>query len=385
MLAPAVGLAILALGLCLALVLDKLWLDAARSELQTAAEAGALAAAGRLADDDCINPAVEPSTICANARLAAATAAAQNPVGGRSLLLDTSIGGDVRLGKLARNSLDGGVQFLETENYPTSVAVLANRTRAIGNPVARFFSGLTGSTESAAVLVEATVNNRILGVRPISGGPVPALPLAVLEVDPTGNRADTWVAQIESGLGADRYRFNPETKQVEEGPDGLPEIELHFLPPGGRPDEANAQLVDLGTRLNEEYLARQTVVGWTDIDLADLDGELRTDGQPLKLAASARLYDRVAEELHALLGQKRIILLYDGYAATGGELGEITVSRLVSGRVMALGQAEDGSPVIVLQAAVVATRTALVLDPDGTAHDDTEFTNPYVYKISLTQ
>jgi hypothetical protein len=157
------------------------------------------------------------------------------------------------------------------------------------------------------------------------------------------------------------------------------------MPPGGKPDEANVQLVDLGTRLNEEYVARQTALGWTDADLADLDGELRTDGEPLRLAAGARLFDRIADELQSLIGQKRIVLLYNGYTATGGELGEVTLSRLVSGRIMAIAQGADGSPVIVLQAAVVATRTALVLDPDGTAHDDTEFTNPYVYKISLTQ
>lgn len=385
-LAPAVGVAILAIGLCLALLLDRLWLDAARSELQTAAEAAALAAAGRLADDDTINASIEPESISDAARQAAAIAAAENPVGGHSLQLDVSPGGDVRLGKISRGELTGAVQMLETDYFPTSVAVLARRTRAIGNPVARLFSKMTGSaSESASVLVEATVNNRVLGVRPVPGGAVPAWPLAILEADPTGRRQDTWVDQIENGLGPDQYLFNSATGKVEEGEDGLPEIALHFLPPGGKADDANVQFVDLQTGFDDDVLKQQIQRGWTAADLAEWDGEFVTFNNELQLPSNARLTSPVSLVWNSLIGQKRIVLLYDGLESSGSESGRVTISRLVSGRVMAVKQAEDGSPVVILQAAVVATRMALVFDPDGTAHDADEFANPYVYKISLTQ
>lgn len=378
------AVAILAVGCCLALVLDKLWLDAARGELQTATEAAALAAAGRLAEDERINLTVEPQLLTNAARDAAVAAAARNTVAGTPVTLNADFGGDVAFGQHVTNPDNGEVGFEETELLPTTVRVHAARTRQLGNPVARLLGGLVGQTGGDAIgNAEASLSNLIAGVRPFEGGNAPALPLAIYEFDPSGERTDTWVTQIEQGGGSDHFAFDYETKTVRSGADGLHEMKLHPMPAGGQPQDANFQLLNIGNGFDEEQLARQTRTGWTIGDLADFGGEFRLDDGDHSLAASAVIYEPTIEALQDIIGQKRLALLYQSYQPGSGDLGRLSPSRFVAVRVLAIEYA-DGQPVIVVQPTVLATRTALppshALSPDEAA----DLANAYVYKISLT-
>lgn len=382
---PAIASVILVIGCCLALVLDRLWLDAARSELRNAAEAAALAAAGRLADDERINPAIAPAVLANAARQAASETAAGNLVAGTPLALDPSAAGPVQLGRLVLHAESGEWRFLQTDYLPTSVQIAAARTRELGNPVARLFGSLTGhEAGDAASNVGASLSNQVIGLRPFTGGPAPLLPIAILEVDPTGERKDTWVNQIESGAGGDRYRFDRATNRVVEEPDGLPEITLHAMPTGGKPDEANLQLIDLGSGLIEDQLVRQMQTGLLETDLAPWGGELLLDRPGQRLESSARIFEPTEAELLKLIGQKRLFLLYDTYQAGQADLGTLRPTRLVAGRIMSIDRGEGGIPLVVVQPTVLATRTALLADGFASSGDDTAG-NPYVYKISLTR
>src|SRR5262245_51018624 len=79
---PAVAIALLIAMCGLALILDRLWLDAADLELTTAAEAAALGAASALANDDLLRINADPELRQDDARNAAAWIASQNTVAG---------------------------------------------------------------------------------------------------------------------------------------------------------------------------------------------------------------------------------------------------------------------------------------------------------------
>lgn len=367
-------------------MLDRLWLDAARGELRTAVEAAALAAAGRLAEDERINTAVEPEWLAEAARQAAVEAAAGNLVAGQPVLLDPAPGGHVHLGRYVLHAESGLYRFLETEYLPTAVRVEAARSRAVGNPVARLFSTLSGP-EGGEAFASATVvlSNTIVGLRPWEGVPVPAWPLAVYERDPAGERRDTWEAAIEYGQGPDRYAFDRDTNSVHQGGDGLPEITLHFRAPGDQPEDANVRIINVGSGWASDELVRQIRHGWSVSDLSELGGELRVDVGSLSLECTAEIDAPTAGALAEMIGQKRVVLLYSAHTPRKGSLGEAVISRLAVGRIMAVETTPSGAVTLVMQPAVLATRTALLADGGPPAVGDDEAGNPYLYKMSLTQ
>ncbi len=378
-LVPVIAAAILAAGACLALVLDRLWLDAARSELTTAAEAAALAGAARLAGDERLNPAVDEEVLAIAARDRAIETAALNRIAGRPVQLEAER--DLRLGHLSENPLTGEALFMETDYLPTHIAVVAQQSRGVGNPVARLFAEVSGrSLAKAKVLVEAGLDDRVVALRPPTGGAVPAWPLAVLEVDHSGKRSDTWVLQVEQGQGPDEYRFDEISRKVVAEPDGLSELRLIAAEGDGPESKANRCLIDVGTGLAPEELLTQLERGWTEEHLEGLGGQVWID-QPFELNATTEVDPLFEEQLPGLIGQKRIVLLYDSPSPETG--GRVRISRVAAARLMAIESDARGRAVYVLQPAVVATRSA-VIDPElpVRAGDDGL---TYVFRISLTR
>ena len=403
---PAVALAMLVTMCGLALILDRLWLDAADLELTTAAEIAALQAASELATDDLFKPPVDPEARLDEARQAAAWIASQNVVAGDPVILDPEPEGDIRLGRLVLDDQTGLVRFEESSDNPTTAVVTALRTRRTSNPVALFVSGATGiASGDLATRVEATVDNRVRAVRPCEGTPVPALPLAIWKRDPSGRRLDTWENQIEARKGLDQFGYDSITHSVTSGPDGIPEIVLRCQSAGQSAVNANLLVVDLGTGLKDDGLKRQYLSGWTVDDLASLGGEmpLLPSGLSLNASAEFRATDRGA--LQTLLGEPRICLLFDAAAPTDGNdsLLKATCVRLVAIRILDIRDQGNGLCEIVAQPCVVKTKTA-VLDvtnpystdsvqpvspytasPASQSSANASTGNPYIYKLQLSQ
>lgn len=382
---PALAISLLVVGSCLALVLDSLWLKMARRELQTAADAAVLAAAGELASDELLKVDPDRELLALRARKVAANVAALNRAAGKQVFVDPLIGEDVRLGRITQHE-NGTAVFLETDQNPTAVVLLAHCGRAQGNPVSLFFPHLTGEpTGDVTCRAEASINNQVYGVRPLDNAPVPALPLAILESHSDPRRLETWALQIEARRGQDRYRFNAETGEVERGQDGIPEIVLHSTPPGSEEEEeqrGNVQIVDLGTNLQLQQVQRQITHGWSWRDLQDLGTELRLDQGPVQLRSSERIENTLNHSLQEMIGKSRIVLLYSA-TGPGGPNGVTSaeISRLVAGRIMDVKSGQQTLE-MVLQPAVINTRLALVNeDPFASS---TQFQNQYIRRLSLT-
>lgn len=393
---PAIAFAILIVGMALALVVDRLWLDAARVELTAATEAAALAAANRMADDELLRPTADLSVLLDNARQKAAEVAASNYVAGSPLELDTNEDGDIRFGRIVTDKDTGRGRFLEIDYRPTSVVVFGGRTQKFGNPIALFFRQLTGQGSGDLLAsAEATIDNRIAGVRPYEGANTPAVPLALLDRHPDPRRTDTWTLQIDGHLGTDSYGYNELTKEVTTGPDGIPEFLVYGAKQNAKEDDvekANCHLIDIGTGLNPGELSRQFSKGWTAEDLAAFDGEFRTDGPPEVLDSNAILTESNLADLEDAIGQARICVLYELPRSQGGPgQAKLTTTRLVAVRILTVRQASGKAVEILVQPAVVTTRTAVLSAEAGaagqwSADPDVQYdTNPYIYKLFLTQ
>lgn len=366
-----------------ALILDYLWLSSAAVELTTAAEASALAAAQALASEDRLRPQADPQELVQRALSAAVLVAAQNRVAGEPVALDPA--SDIRLGRYVTTS-EQSQQFLETDHAPTHVQVLAQRTRERGHPLGLFLSRWTGvPSGDVAVQVEAGCDHRVVGLRPFAGAPVPALPLAIWREDPTGQRQDTWRAAIEERRGRDEFAFDPDTRQVLQQPDGLTELTLRSRPRSGTNERVNLLVVDVGSEFDDERLTRQFATGWLPDDLAPWGGTLRLGPATAEnstpeytLPASPDLRSTDRELLERQLGVPRIAWLYSTWQpGRRSALGRANCVSWVALRVMAVRDLPDGSAELVVQPAVLTTRTALT-DPAAPEH-------AYLCRLTLTR
>lgn len=380
---PALGVAMVVVGGCLAMVFDRLWQDAAEIELQTAAEAAALAAAHRLVDDETLHPDADWPRLLEQARIAAADVAGRNRVGGEPLRLsDSADSSDIQFGRFVVN--DAGEElFVETPESPRTVRVWASQGRGSANPVGLLVRDLTGAGRDMTFEAAADLDNRVVGVRPYDEFVAPGLPLAVLDRDPAGARSDTWSAAIELRKGGDAYSYDAIHHRVDDQPDGLPELTVRSADLRASVQEVlqvNLQMIDVGAGLSDGVLVEQIEEGWGVDDLVSRGGELRFDGRPEQLPASVHVQTAPAEALQQVLGEARLCLLFDAFVPTGGGRTTTRVSRLVGVRIMAARVVEPGEVELVLQPAVVATRTAIVSSLDGDLD-----ANPYVYKVYVSR
>ncbi len=442
-LAPAALIALVVVLAAAALVIDRQWLDSTQIELTNASEAAALAGARALATDELLHAELDEARLINAARSAALRIARENRIAGEPVMLDPAANGDVRIGRLIQNEA-GLTVFLETSHKPTSVVVNAEHSRERNNPVVRFFDGWTSNRGAdVAARTEATVDNHVVGFRPLDGQPVPALPLAILRTC-NDERTPTWQRDIERRLGSDRFGIDPVTGSVIAQPDGIPEIILcdAGVPPTGVTGDAdrdpkaassedtssakdsidsdestsssdsqaadgesadgesadgesadgatpaqrirNAYAFVLNPRASTADIARQFRNGWTAEDLPSGVDVLRTDRGPLTMTTLDSLGGAMADALCDAVGQQRIVFLFDK-VTTGHGADQVACVSVVAGRVMSCNPSSREGCEIVFQPTVLTTRTAVLARETVTQGPPDQFANRYTYKLQLTQ
>ena len=407
---PALALALIAALAGAALVVDRLHLDSAKSELRIAAEAAALAAARELANDDRLRPDFDPTALQMKARFAAARIAAQNVVAGQPVTLSTDSAGDVRFGRLMNDPATGETIFVEANDHePTSVAVAARCTEARQSAVPLPFRTFYAPNDADVVAVaEASLNFQVRGLRTIDRLPIPTLPLAILDrpnakqdsshkhstvsLNPSNKSgasnaqpqpsAPNWTRDIEQRRGADHFGYDAATGEVTNEADGIPEITLRTAARSSN-SQSNAFVITLTGDLTEEHLRRQITQGWSADDLEPLGGELLFDHGPLTLAGLRGVDCNVlAQSLRKVLGQSRVVFLYERVEGdANSHVATLQVTKMVAGRVMSVREISECECEIVLQPAVLATRSA-VASPDETETGCEK--NKYVANLRLT-
>jgi hypothetical protein len=390
MMTPAIAVALLAVMTCAALVLDRLWIDAAVLELATVAEGAALAAGRELAGDDLLRADADSQKRIEQGKQAAALVARENLVAGDRVEFDLRHDGDVRFGRLVQVAATGKVRFIETAHSPTSVVVTAWRNRERGNPLAMLLHRKGGQQDADVVFrAEATIDNRIAGVRPGDDIAVPALPLAIWKNGAPGCEQESWEPHIEQRAGKDRFAYDPSTGRVSAGSDGLPEIVLRsrsWQSGVNQPQLPNFQLVDLRNDLRCDRLARQILGGWRSKDLSEYGGEIDLAGGPWSLTGSDFVEPECVDAFRQMVGQCRICFLYDEYQPMGNAgLATVRCVELVAGRIMSIRIVDDGSCEIVFQPGIVTTRTAVLAAEVSSNPSAQSREHRYIYKLYLSQ
>ena len=368
-----------------ALVVDRLWLDTAQAELSTAAEAAALAAAGRLADDAMLQGNSVSATTLVESRQAAQLAASANLVAGRPVVLDLAPQTDVRFGQVIVHAETGRKRFIQSTHEPKTVVVTAHKNRQRNNPVALLMQQLVRRSAADVIArAEASLDNHIVGLRPVAGVPVPALPIAISR-QTTTDGAPGWQQQIEDGQGADRYSFHAASGQVVRGGDGIPEMVLSSRSTASTDPPPNFVLLGFHRQFRFPAVNRQIREGLSAQDLSHDSGQLSLAHLHIDIPGCGTLNPSLTAAFESVIGQGRICLLYDRFSPQGQpDQGPLQITQLVAVRVMSATARTGHAIELVVQPTVLTTRTAVLLDeePGHTGHPVPQ--NRYIYKLRLT-
>jgi Flp pilus assembly protein TadG len=251
----------------LALSVDTAIVAEGRAQLQTVADAAALAGALQLADNNRVT-----GTNNINPEMNAAQAMAV-AIGQKNLVLTdvpvfqtnngNSPNGDIVIGYLSTTDYTSPAPDT-TASHSTfnSVMVNASRDSKHGGAIPGFFGNFLGISQSSlSVSAVATVQNYVInGVTTIGGGNAALLPI-VLDIN-------TYNAMLSGDptQTTDMFTWNPSTGTVTPGADGIYESNLY---PVGT-DPGNWGTVQMGVSFNStSTLAAQIMYGITPAQLAN--------------------------------------------------------------------------------------------------------------------
>lgn len=397
---PLAAMVLLAVMAGIALIVNRLWLDAATLEVTTCIETAVLAAGHELASDELLKEKPDYNKLMQRAEKSANRAIKLNTVAGQRIGIQLTKGDNLLFGKTVPVAETGERQFLQTDHEPLSVQIKTDHASRLNNPVAELLSEVTRTNlGTPGTQIEASIDNHVIGIRPFENVAVPAFPLAILNDDPTGKHTETWELQIIQKKGNDEYQFDPKTGKVTRGSDGIPEIKLTGKPRRGDIADANMQILDFGSEFNSEAVVRQILAGLTRQNLKQFHGELVFNAQPVEIKCSPNIENAEQSAFKDMLGQCRICFLYNKVNATPRSYNGIAdCTKLVAGRIMAVKRLENQACEIILQPGVITSRAVVLAKPKPaenanasasntkpTADGKKQSTNKYIYKLYLTQ
>lgn len=343
------------LGYC-AFAIDLGYIIVVQTQLQTSADAAALAAAGQMIDvrsafyvnnpdffQDTDNDGrydtwgVLPDDFFLTARVTARDYVYANPAGGVALDLDMNLTNDVS-GDLVFGRFVGPDQPLDTSDPVrfNSVRVTVRRDDTLNGDIPLFFGRLMGWRQQALTAVaQASYKDSVTGVAaPPPGEKSSLMPFAISK--------EAWDAMMQmwrNGTTDDQYSYNESSDTVSAGSDGIPEINM--FPGGGQTSTEDLTLgvghVQItsgnfgtleigGGSSSTSRLVDQVLNGPTEADFNYHGGSLDFNNGPFNLNADPGISAGMESALEQIVGgETRTIFLYD---RVGGR-GSTTIYRLV--------------------------------------------------------
>jgi Flp pilus assembly protein TadG len=306
-----------------ALAVDVGYLYTVRNELQRAADAAAIAATWELIDKNSEPGTQTAEGLAESARNKAVQFAALNRVGNAAPALATS---DVNVGYISDPS-DPSQPMVATPTgkLPNAVFVRIQRTSAQNGEIPLFFARAFGFQQAASqAQATAALRSGAIGfTTPSDGSSLGILPFALDE--------ETWNSL--SINGTDSWCYNPSTKTVTAGCDGILECNLY---PQGTGQPGNRGTVDIGgPNNNTADIKRQIVDGVSATDLSYMGGELKIpeDTGILHLYGDTGISAGVKEELASIIGQPKIIPIFRTVFGPGNN-ADYSIVKFVGIRVL---------------------------------------------------
>jgi len=294
----------------LAFAVDVGYLQVIRAQLQTSADATALAAAWDLIDEGALSGTSYTSYNQELAWITASKYAGYNRVGGQSPTLE--YGQDLQF-LYTGDPSDPTTQVDPNEDptAPPANTVLATvrKTSSQNGEVPLFFARVLGidSTAmqaSAAAMFMANLSGFTV---PSSGGNLDIIPFA-LDIE-------TWEDLVDNNVGNDDFQWD-EDNGVSSGADGILEVNLF---PQGTGSPGNRGTVDIGDTGNGvPDVRRQVLYGISAEDLVPHGGELAFDENgEIHLNGDTGISAGVKDALEQIVGQPRIIPLFSEVTGNG--------------------------------------------------------------------
>ncbi len=329
----------------LAFAVDLGYVNVVRSELQSSADASALAAAWELIDESTLTGEANPWYREELSRDAAAEFAGYNQVAGASPSLCYE---DVTIGYLANYSEPGESMTFNDPTLYNAVRVHVRKDGYQNGPASTFFArtlGINSFTSSAQATAMFVSNFGGWGPPSDGSGNLELLPFALDE--------DTW-NDLMAGVGSDNWTWDSQLGQVVSGSDGILEVNLF---PQGTGSPGNRGTVDIGSNNNSTNdIARQILEGISDDDLAYHGGELTFDENgELDLNGDTGISAGVKDELAAIMGEPRIIPIFSSVAGNGNN-ANYTIVMFAGIRIMEVKlTGRMSSKRVVIQPALIQT------------------------------
>jgi Flp pilus assembly protein TadG len=303
---------------CAALAVDLGYVALSKTQLQSAADASALAAALELPPGLGADSTSKFPAVLLAARDAAADVASAHRNADRT---ETYLDGDrdVEFGQCTWSVAEHR-WVTEWDKPPynlVGVTICRNQSDSESSargdgPVPTFIAPVLGRNGIAVAVTASAVLFPGVGIRvvPGSGETAPVLPLTV--------DLESWTSLID-GAGPDDYSVDTDTNSVSSGGDGLSELNVYpntnpYLPSGNR------GTVNIGSTSNGNgNLNRQILNGITEDDLNGLGIQLRTDAGPFELYGNPGVSASLSRSLTAIIGQPRLMPVFVSYTGSGGE------------------------------------------------------------------
>ena len=335
-----------------AFAVDVGYLYTCKNELQRTADSAAIAAAWELMNEDGPTGYANFSLMSANAHETAEQFAALNPVGTDVPSLGD---GDVEVGYMVDPSDPNGVLLPAVGPIaPNAVRVRVQRTELQNGEVPLFFARVLGY-DSAAAEAEATAAllSNISGFKAPSDG-------TNLEMLPFALDQETW-NDLMAGGGTDEFKYDPATKTIVPGSDGIREVNLY---PQGTGASGNRGTVDVGGEDNSTNdIKRQIEHGVSPEDFEDLYDSGRTlelnENGELALNGDTGISAAVKDPLVTIKGKPKIIPIFSSVVGPGNN-AEYTIVGFVGVRVLDVKLTGSmTSKKVIIQPANILTKGAV--------------------------
>lgn len=328
----------------IALAVDVGYMLLTRTQLQAAADSAAIAATR--------HPPKSPQEMIAIAQ----QFAGYHIAGGKPVTLGAA---DIEFGTFDFTRRE----FTRSDSAYNAVRVTARRDDATGGQVPLFFGRVIGSDTCAVrTLAVAAFIDNFSGFRaPASGENAPILPIAMSK--PT---CDALLA----ASGPDSWKWDPGSRQVVPGSDGIPEVSLY---PENTGASGNVGTVNIGIENSTSALSQQILNGVRSQDLTPYGGKLDLGpGGTLQLSGNPGLSAAIGESLKTILGQPRIIPVYSQITGSG-DSAQFTIAKFQGIRIVYVEVTGNNKRVVVQPANIVVKHG--ILQSNGVRTSDHVFSS----------
>jgi hypothetical protein len=338
-----------------AFTIDIGYITLTKTQLQVASDASVLAGGSELSEAWGVGASRTIDEAQALAREVGADVAGRHRAGDvDSAYLDENR--DMRFGRREWNSNTGSWQESWGSPPYNMVEVVLRRDQgpagadSLGDSsLPLFFGPIIGSDHAnlSTSAVAAMIPGSGIRVKAGAGYNAMMLPFAL--------RVEVW-DDFVAGNGQDKFSWDPDTKTVSHGSDGVLEMNLYL-------DElsaGNLGTVDLGASGNSTNdIKRQILEGLNASDLEHLGGEIDFAYGPVLIGGDTGLSAGFEDELKAIIGQPRLIPLFTDQWGPGNnavfECVRFAAIRLMDVRLTGANKRIFIQPAVFMHPSIIAS------------------------------